>query len=310
MSRVSATDSTVLILGESGTGKELVARAIHRRCQRSSGPFVAVNCSAIPSALLEAEFFGYERGAFTDAKDARPGKFEQAHGGTLFLDEVGDLPLDAQAKLLRVLQDLTVTRLGGRRPIKVNVRVIAATNRNLELHVRAGRFREDLFWRLNVLGINLPPLRERLDDLPLLIDAIMQRLNQQMRLDVHSITPKARALLLAHDWPGNVRELENTLQRSLVLCEGDCLDVNDLPQHIRGSHAPGSAAGSAGENASMSEAVRHATERVERLWIRAALVESDWNRSATADRLGINRKTLFNKMKLYGMVSDDESEPE
>jgi DNA-binding NtrC family response regulator len=310
MSRVATTDATVLILGESGTGKELVARAIHRRCRRSAGPFVPVNCSAIPSALLESEFFGFERGAFTDAREAHQGKFEQADGGTLFLDEVGDLPVDAQAKLLRVLQDLTVTRLGGRRPIKVDVRIIAATNKDLEASVRAGRFREDLYWRLNVLSIKLPPLRDRADDLPLLIDALVQRLNQQLNLDVHSISAQARALLLAHDWPGNIRELENTLQRSLVLCEGHCLEARDLPPRLRGERTADQAPGESAEALTLTDAVRQATERVERVWIKAALVESGWSRTSTADRLGINRKTLFNKMKLYGLLAEDEPEPE
>lgn len=310
MSRVAPTVSTVLILGESGTGKELVARAIHRRSKRSTGPFVPVNCSAIPSALLESEFFGFERGAFTDAKESHAGKFEQANAGTLFLDEVGDLPLDAQAKLLRVLQDLTVTRLGGRRSVKVDVRVIAATNKDLEALVRQERFREDLYWRLNVLSIRLPPLRERSEDLSLLIDALVQRLNLQLGLEVHAVSADARALLLAHDWPGNIRELENTLQRSLVLCEGHCLTVQDLPPRLRGGAEQGYVAREAGAPANLIDAVRQATERVERVWIRSALTESGWSRTATAERLGINRKTLFNKMKLYGMISEGEIEPE
>jgi DNA-binding NtrC family response regulator len=310
MARVADRDATVLVLGESGTGKELVARSIHQRSRRRQAPFVAVNCSAIPSTLVEAEFFGYEKGAFTDAKDTHAGKFEQADKGTLFLDEVGDLPLDAQAKLLRVLEDREVTRLGARKPLKVDVRVLAATNKHLESAVSKGQFREDLFWRLNVLSIRLPPLRERPQDLPLLIDAIVQRLNRELDLDVLSISPEARRLLLTHDWPGNVRELENTLQRALVLCEGSTLLPRDLPARIRGDVRGPGAESAVDERLTLNEAIRRAIERVERTWIQLALTEYHGNRTLTADALGINRKTLFNKMRWYGMVRNDEAEPE
>ncbi len=310
MKRLADKEATVLILGESGTGKELVARALHQRSPRRAAPFVAVNCSAIPTTLVEAEFFGYERGAFTDAREAHAGKFEQAHRGTLFLDEVGDLPTDAQAKLLRVLQDREVTRLGARKAIKVDVRVLAATNKNLEAAVRTGQFREDLFWRLNVLSLRLPPLRDRPEDLPLLIDAFIQQLAQQMDLPVNGISPEARRLLLAHDWPGNVRELENTLQRAMVLCEGTQLLARDLPPRIRGNSSDDSDSSLDNEKLSLGDAVRRATERVERAWIQAALSEHRGSRTATATSLGINRKTLFNKMRLFGLVAEGETEPD
>jgi DNA-binding NtrC family response regulator len=310
MKRLADKEATVLILGESGTGKELVARAIHQRSPRRQAPFVPVNCSAIPSTLVEAEFFGYERGAFTDAKEAHAGKFEQAHRGTLFLDEVGDLPIDAQAKLLRVLQDREVTRLGARKAIKVDVRVLAATNKNLELAVRTGQFREDLYWRLNVLSLKLPPLRDRPEDLPLLIDAFVQRLGQEMSLPIQSVSPEARRLLLAHDWPGNVRELENTLQRAMVLCEGTSLLPRDLPPRIRGDSIEAGEGNGDVTRLSLSDAVRRAVERVERTWIQAALSEHRGNRTATAESLGINRKTLFNKMRVYGLVAEGEVEPD
>jgi two-component system, NtrC family, response regulator AtoC len=306
MSKCAGSDATVLILGESGTGKELVARGIHRRSARGGGPFVAVNCSAIPASLVEAEFFGHERGAFTDAKDTRPGKFEQAHGGTLFLDEVGDLPTDAQAKLLRVIEDHEVTRVGGRRPIRVDVRVIAATNKDLEGAASRGQFRQDLFWRLNVLSMRLPPLRERGEDLPLLVDFLFERLNRELGLHISSIAPEARRLLLAHEWPGNVRELENTLRRAVILADAETLQVRDLPLRIRGSSAPNGRP--SGEAMTLAEAVARATERVERAVIQATLLEHNGNQSTAADVLGINRRTLYTKMRLYGLTGDEDDE--
>jgi DNA-binding NtrC family response regulator len=305
MSRVCGLETTVLILGESGTGKELVARGIHRRSRRSNGPFVAVNCSAIPSALVEAEFFGYERGAFTDAKDARPGWIEQAHRGTLFLDEVGDLPLDAQAKLLRVLQDSHVMRLGARSSIKVDVRVLAATNRDLEGAAERGEFRQDLFWRLNVLALRLPALRERAEDLPLLIDALLERLSTELGFGRYTLSPDSRRLLLMHDWPGNVRELENTLRGAMIVGDGTTITTADLPQRIRGAVVAGASAGRA-DAVTLAQAVERAVSRIERGVIRAALNEHRGNRSATADALGINRKTLFNKMREYGLTADTD----
>jgi DNA-binding NtrC family response regulator len=306
MDRVSATDVTVLILGESGTGKELVARGIHRKSARSTGPFVPVNCSAIPATLIEAEFFGHERGAFTDARESRPGKFEQAHGGTLFLDEIGDLTLDAQSKLLRALEDRSVTRLGSARALTVDVRVIAATNKSLEEAMRAGQFRNDLYWRLNVVSVKLPPLRERTEDLPALIDHLLERITREFDLRVTAVSGEAMRLMLAYRWPGNVRELENALRRALVLATGTTLLADDLPPRLRPGHErPGESSVDTREPLTLAAAVSQATERVERGLIQATLAEHDGNRTATANTLGINRKTLFNKMRQYDLGAPD-----
>ena len=309
MSRVAAVDATVLVAGDSGTGKELVARAIHRRSRRTAGPFVAVNCSAIPLTLFEAEMFGYEKGAFTDAREGRPGRFELAQGGTLFLDEVGDLALDAQAKLLRVLQDHEVQRLGARHATPVDVRVVSATNRDLETLVRKGEFREDLYWRLNVVTVKLPPLRQRREDVPLLIDHLLDRFNRELGLAVRGMSPLARRLLVEYDWPGNVRELENTLCRSMILCEGDLLTERDLPPRIRGEL--GGDAGAALSDLHplrLADAVDEATARLEKVLILARLAECKGNRTAAADSLGISRKTLFNKMRQYALTWDGDEE--
>jgi DNA-binding NtrC family response regulator len=302
MAKVAQVDATLLVYGESGTGKELVAKAVHRRSQRGEGPFIAVNCGAIPQTLIESEFFGHERGAFTDARETRPGSFERASGGTLFLDEIAELPLDAQAKLLRALQEGQITRLGGRRPIEVDVRVLAATHRDLEAMVREGRFREDLFWRINVVSLTLPPLRKREQDLPLLIDHLLDRISRELGVEVGTIQEPARRLLLEYDWPGNVRELENVLTRALVLCEGDELTAADLPARIRrDALGPGEAEMGDLEDLDLAEAVRQASERVERAMIRTHLETHDGNRTATAESLGISRKTLFNKMRQYDL---------
>jgi DNA-binding NtrC family response regulator len=305
MAKVSATDVSVLILGESGTGKELAARAIHRNSKRAKGPFIAVNCSAIPGPLIESEFFGHERGAFTDARDTRIGRFEQAHGGTLFLDEVGDLALEAQAKLLRVLQDQQVTRLGGTQQRTVNVRVIAATNRDLQADVAAGRFRSDLFWRLDVVSLRLPPLRVRTEDFPALIDHFLDRINRDLGTNVTAVAPEALRVMLAYEWPGNVRELENVLVKAIVLADGPTLRVSDLPPRLRGQDG-GEDASWAGGPKTLSEAVLRASERVERAMIQATLSECKGNKTATAESLGINRKTLFTKMRQYGLTSGGE----
>jgi DNA-binding NtrC family response regulator len=307
VARVAETDATVLIGGESGTGKELVARALHRRSRRADGPFVAVNCSAIPTTLFEAEFFGHEKGAFTDARQSRPGKFELASGGTLFLDEVGEIPLEAQAKLLRALEERTITRLGARSPIPIDVRVIAATHKDLERAVADGQFRDDLYWRLNVVGIQLPPLRERKPDIPLLLDHIIGRFNRELSLSVKAISQQARQLLIEYEWPGNVRELENTICQAMILCEGETLTVHDLPPRIRGeSQVEAQAASGEVERLSLAEAVRQSTERLEKQLILSRLTESGGNRTQTAESLGISRKTLFNKMRSYGIASGEE----
>ncbi len=309
MAKVARVDATVLITGESGTGKEMVARAIHRRSKRSSRPFVAVNCSAIPQTLVESEFFGHEKGAFTDARDSRPGKFEQADSGTLFLDEVGDLAPDAQAKLLRALQERQIVRLGARQPRSVDIRVISATNKDLEQEVRHGPFREDLFWRLNVVQIKLPALRERRKDLPLLFDHFLDRANRELGLAVAGIMPEAHQVLLDYDWPGNVRELENTLCRAMILCEGDKLTVSDLPGRVRGERPNSETAlPSDLDQLSLSEAVGEATERLEKRMILSRLAAHRGSRTTTAESLGVSRKTLFNKMRQYGLSDDDLEE--
>jgi len=309
MAKVARVDATVLITGESGTGKELVARAIHRRSSRRSGPFVSVNCSAIPETLVESEFFGSERGAFTDARESRAGKFETAHLGSLFLDEIGDLALDAQAKLLRALQERQITRLGGTRSRQVDVRVIAATNRNLEQAVSRGEFREDLYWRINVVNIKLPPLRDRKEDLPLLIDHFLDHFNKELGLAVKTIGRDARALLLAYDWPGNVRELENTLCRAMILCECTTLSPQDLPPRIRGENEAAESAPAADPSqVKLSDAVSQMTERIERSLIVSRLAQLRGNRTATAQSLGVSRKTLFNKMRQYGLTHEEDDE--
>ncbi|HEX4959690.1 MAG TPA: sigma-54 dependent transcriptional regulator [Thermoanaerobaculia bacterium] len=308
MAKVVRVDVTVLVTGESGTGKELVARALHRRSARAEGPFVAVNCSAIPQTLVESEFFGHEKGAFTDARESRPGKFEQADGGTLFLDEVGDLALDAQAKLLRALQERQIQRIGSRAPRAVDVRVVAATNKDLEKESRESRFREDLYWRLNVVHVRLPALRERRADLPILIDHFVDRFNRELGLAVNAMAPEVRQLLCDYAWPGNVRELENTICRAMILCEGDTLTLSDLPGRVRGEPGEGGAPRSDLSRLSLADAVAEAAERLEKVMILSRLAEHRGSRTATAESLGISRKTLFNKMRQYGLSGDESEE--
>ena len=317
MAKVAPVDATVLIEGGSGTGKELVARAIHRRSNRSIKPFVAVNCGAIPQSLFEAEFFGHERGAFTDAREARVGRFEQAHGGTLFLDEVGELPLDAQVKLLRALQDREVTKLGGRSPLKVDVRVIAATNVDLQTAVESGKFRDDLYWRLNVVKIIMPSLRNRREDIPLIIDHMFERFNRELGLDVKSIAPEARRLLELYDWPGNVRELENVVCSALIMCENCVVKAQDLPPRLRGEITVVSSEGGGLSEAgthdistmTLADVVKEVTEKLEKTVISSRLGEMAGNRTATAESLGISRKTLFNKMRQYGIADENTEGP-
>jgi len=227
VAKVAPTDSTVLITGETGTGKELVARAIHKRSARAARAFVSLNCAAIPLSLVAAELFGYEKGAFTGATHRRLGRFELADGGTLFLDEVGELPLETQITLLRVLQERTFERVGGSHPITVNVRVVAATNRDLRTAVEAGKFRQDLFYRLNVFPIHVPPLRERVDDIPLLLEYLTARYASKVGKRIGSVKKKAMDLFQAYDWPGNIRELQNVVERAVILCDGETLEVDE-----------------------------------------------------------------------------------
>ncbi len=234
LEKIACSDATVLIMGETGTGKELIARRIHALSQRADGPYVRVNCAAIPDTLVEAELFGHEKGAFTGAVYTRKGKFELAHGGTILLDEIGEMPLHLQAKLLRVLQEGEVDRIGGSSPVEVDVRVVATTNRDLAQEVKEGRFREDLFFRLNVVPIYVPPLRERKEDIPLLAEAFLRRYSKKVGKEIKGITDSAMRVLLDYDWPGNVRELENCIHRAVVLCEGDYLgdDLVSFPYSL------------------------------------------------------------------------------
>jgi len=311
--RVANTDATILIQGESGTGKDLIAKVLHYHSSRWTGPFVALNCSAIPRELLESELFGYERGAFTGATEQRPGKFEQAEGGTLLLDEIGDMPIELQAKMLRVLQEREVTRLGGTEVIPVSCRIIAATNQPLDRAVQQGRFREDLYFRLNVVPIRVPPLRDRADDIPSLIDFFLEKINAEMGTDIRSISGAARERLIRHGWPGNVRELENTLIRSAVLAAGPML----MPADLSLATEPVATAPSA--DASLDELVcdkltsllrtaeadgdLHATviEAIERPLIQLTLEKTGGNQLQAASILGINRNTLRKKISSLGI---------
>jgi DNA-binding NtrC family response regulator len=282
--RVAATDATVLIQGESGTGKELVARAIHESSPRAAGPFVAVDCGAIAEGVLESELFGHARGAFTGAQAMRRGLFEEASGGTLFLDEIGDVGPNLQARLLRALQEGTIRRVGTNEPIAVDVRAVAATNRDLEQAVKAGTFRADLYYRLNVVAIRIPPLRERLEDVPLLAEHFAHK---HGRGEGTAISPAARDLLVAYHWPGNVRELENVIARALALNPSGVILPDDLPEAIRsGQPAEPAPAGLVGQE-------RPTLEELERRYAQQVLRETGGNKSRAADILGIDRKTLY-----------------
>ncbi len=299
--RVAETNATVLIHGESGTGKELIARAVHDNSLRCQGPFVAINCGAIPLTLMESELFGHERGAFTDAKEAKAGTFERANGGTLFLDEVGELPLDAQVKLLRVLEERKITRIGGKKAIPVDVRIVAATNRNLDDEVKNGHFRLDLLYRLNVFTLILPPLRERKEDIPLLTNFFIRKYNRTLSLDVQSVSPEAISLLTSYDWPGNVRDLENAIQSSMILCTGGVIRPEHLPDRIKGYEL----AEAQTVSGSSGNSIREINAQMEKELIIEALKKHNFNRTLTAEALNISRKTLFNKMKRYGLSSDE-----
>jgi len=297
--RVAATDSTVLILGESGTGKDLMAQEIHARSPRVDKPFVAVNCAALPETLIESELFGYERGAFTGAAQQKKGKFEQAHGGTLFLDEIGDMNPITQAKVLRALENRTVERLGGTQSIPVDVRVISATHRDLPAEIHNGKFREDLFYRLRVVTIDLPPLRAHKEDIGVLADAILKL--HTTRLDRSaSLTKEALATLEKYDWPGNVRELKNALERSLVMCRGGEIAVGDLPGEVASGEPLVQKSG--GENAGMGERdFREAKRKFEVAWITKELVSHRWNVSRAAATIGLHRQSLQEKLRELGI---------
>jgi two-component system nitrogen regulation response regulator NtrX len=298
--KVAGTPARVLITGENGTGKELVARAIHRRSPRAQGPFVEVNCAAIPSELIESELFGHMKGSFTGAIADRPGKFEQADGGTLFLDEIGDMSLAAQAKVLRVLEDNELTRIGGAKRIAVDVRVLAATNKDLPAEITAGRFREDLFYRLNVVPIMVPPLRERKDDIALLVAHFLNVLSEQEGMAPRAITPDAIERLVALDWPGNVRELRNTLERLLILASGPRITASDI-ERLVGHRAQESTSMAALAECTTFEGFKQAAERA---FLLVKLRAFDWNVSETARALDMPRSNLYKKIERYGLVRE------
>jgi two-component system response regulator AtoC len=294
ISKIAEYKTTVLVTGESGSGKELVARAIHRRSTRRGGPFVPVNCGAIPENLLESELFGHKKGAFTDAVGDRRGLFEEADGGTLFLDEIGELPLALQVKLLRVLEDEKIRRLGDTRDVKVDVRIITATHRDLTAETKAGRFREDLFYRLNVLPIHVPSLRERREDIPLLIEHFITRNNTRLGTNIRGMDTECRRLLYEYSWPGNVRELENTIERAMVLAEGDQLVAADLAERIREARDPVQMQLASGELS-----VKKTMRVIEELLIRRALQKTKGNRTRAAEVLEISHRALLYKIKDY-----------
>ena len=291
---VGDSQAAVLIQGESGTGKELAARAIHRTSSRREGPFVSLNCGALPAQLLESELFGYEKGAFTGAAGAKPGQFELAHAGTIFLDEIGECSPELQVRLLRVLQEKEVQRLGGTRRVPTDFRLVAATNRNLADEIKAGRFREDLFYRINVIAVTVPPLRERQEDIPLLAASFLERFARRESKVFEGISGAALERLSAHDWPGNVRELENAIERGVVVGRGPLLEAADLPPQLRPAVAcEEPAIYLAGRDLPLAE--------VEKAVIAAAMTRHGGNKSQAARALGISRKLLYSKLREYGL---------
>jgi len=298
--KVAPTDATVLITGESGTGKELIAQALHDRSPRVKGPFIKINCAAIPGTLMESELFGYERGAFTGAVNSKPGRFELADGGTLFLDEIGEMSVEMQVKLLRVLQDKSFERVGGLRTIQVDVRLVTATNKDLELEVREGRFRSDLFYRLNVVPVALPPLRERTDDIPLLTAYFAKKFSERLKKNTPTLNPECLELLTQFPWPGNIRQLENVIERLTVMNEGAPITPEQLPDDILDYEEQRFFAAQ-GPTGSLKEQVKEATRRIEKKVIEEALTETSNNVTQAARKLNISRKGLQLKMKELGL---------
>ena len=297
------TNASVLIQGETGTGKELVAQAIHQNSPRKNKPFVALNCAALSENILESELFGHVRGAFTDASNDRIGKFEYAHGGTLFLDEVGDMPMATQIKLLRVLQNGEITRVGSNEPIKVNVRILSATNRNLEQQIANGSFRSDLYHRLKVVTVVLPRLIERSQDIPLLIDHFIRQFSKRHEKVIKSMSTAARRRIMAYDWPGNVRQLQNVVESMVVVDYDGVLDVDDLPTELtEQTEAAGDTVGG-----NLASLVGKPLEEVERLFISETLRLTGGNREEAAEMLGIGERTLYRKIKEYNLVNDETS---
>ena len=297
VAQVAPSEATILITGESGTGKELIAGAIHFNSPRKDGPFVKINCAAITETLLESELFGHEKGAFTGAYRKKEGRFRQAHGGSLFLDEISEMSLAMQVKLLRVLQEREITRVGGEEVIEVDVRIIAATNKHLLQEIEAGRFREDLYYRLNVVTLNMPPLRERREDIPLLAQHFLSMFSETNRKQIKGFTPQAMDRLLKYDWPGNVRELMNGVERAVVLSRSEYLDEEDLPMMLRNASFSGEILAKDAVLGDMP------LDEVEKASVLKTLKLTDGNKSEAARRLGITRRTLHKKLKLYGVMS-------
>lgn len=302
--RVAPTDARVLITGENGTGKELVARAIHRKSKRADKPFVEVNCAAIPAELIESELFGHEKGSFTGATGQRIGKFEQADGGTLFLDEIGDMSLAAQAKVLRALEEGKIERVGGNKLIPVDVRVIAATNKNIEGEIKKGNFRDDLYHRLNVIPIHVAPLRERREDIPILVKAFIEDVCTRNGLAKKTISDEALKELAKRDWPGNVRELRNAVERMVILSPGSQVDLRVLETFGTRSKDE------SGDIINMSGTFQEFKERAEAAFIKKQLEQHRWNISKTAEALDIQRSHLYTKMKRYGLMREEDKENE
>jgi len=303
--KVAPTATTVLITGETGTGKELFAQAIHRNSPRKDSPFIKINCAAIAENLLESELFGFEKGAFTGAVHRKPGRFELAHTGTLFLDEIGDLPKDMQVKILRVIQDQEFERVGGLRTIKVDVRLIAATNKTLLEEVGEGRFREDLYYRLNVFPIDIPPLRERRGDIGPLADFFLKRFNEKLNRKIEHIDPKAEEFFSHYGWRGNIRELENLMERLVLLTTGDTITLEDIPAEIRFSSAAQTSGSPAKPKRSFKNILKDKTERLEKDMIMRVLEECGGNVSKAALQLGLSRRGLQLKMTKYHLRRQD-----
>ncbi|HEX5750830.1 MAG TPA: sigma-54 dependent transcriptional regulator [Archangium sp.] len=304
LEQAARLDITVLLTGETGTGKELAARAVHLNSARREKPFVAVNCGALPAELVESELFGHGKGAFTGAAQAKAGLFEEAHGGTLFLDEVGELPLNAQVKLLRVLQEREVRRVGETRPVQVDVRVVAATHRDLRAAAAQGRFREDLFYRLNVFPVQLPPLRERKEDIPVLAAHLLDKHCKAMGRTLEGMTPEALRTLVGYPWPGNVRELENALMRAVAVAAGPGVTERDLPPEVR-ERQEGSLPGGAAKHLPYRDALDLARDRFSREYLTALLRDFEGNVTRAAEHAGIERESLHRLLKRYSIRSDD-----
>jgi DNA-binding NtrC family response regulator len=307
--KVAPSKASVAITGESGTGKEMVSRAIHNLSPRREKPFIAINCASIPATLIESELFGHERGAFTGADQRRPGVFEMAHGGTLFLDELGEIPIELQAKLLRVLEEGRLRRLGGKVEIEVDVRVLCATNRDLKAEIKAGRFREDLYFRLNVFQVALPPLRERREDVPILVQYFVEKFNGESAKRVHGVHPEAMEVLKNYEWPGNIRELRNAVERAVILCDGELILRDHLPPDM---------AGRGPDRQSFKVPYGLTLDVVEREYILGSLQRHGGNKARTAETLGVSEKTLYNKLNRYaaearaqggGLGSDEPAAP-